>query len=87
MLIIFGPKIFWLTKVRSKKLFESKKYLAQIKVWYKKMWYRKIKPPKKLEPKILVIIGEVIAEILLIRANVNMIYVAWTNVTLNVGIC
>ena len=46
----------------------------------------KIRPPKKLCQKNLVKIAAVIAEILLIWTNVTGTYVAWTNVTLNVGI-
>ena len=42
--------------------------------------------PKKLGPKSLVKIGPVTAEILLIWTNVAKTNVAWTNVTITVGI-
>ena len=47
---------------------------------------RKIKTPKKLGPKNLVKIGPETAEILLIWTNVTRAYIAWTNVTITVGI-
>ena len=42
--------------------------------------------PKKLGQKSFVKIGPVTAEILLIWTNVTKAYVAWTNVTIIVGI-
>ena len=47
----------------------------------------KIKAPKKLGPKSLVSIESVTVEIFLIWTNVARTYVAWTNVTIAVGIC
>ena len=41
----------------------------------------------KLGPKLWVIIGSVTAEIFLIWTNVARTNVAWTNVTVPVGIC
>ena len=52
----------------------------------KKLWCTSRKPPKRLCPKMFVKIGAVIAEILLIWANVTRAYVAWTNATVIVGI-
>ena len=55
-------------------------------VWYrKKCWSTKIEA-KKFGPKSLVKIKAERAEILLIQTNVARTYVAWTNVTMAVGI-
>ena len=42
---------------------------------------------KKLGPKLWIIIGSVTAEIFLIWTNVARTNIAWTNVTVTVGIC
>ena len=77
---IFGPKKFGLEKkVRSKNFC--------LKFGPKKRGCTKIRPPKKLCPKILVKIGAVIAGIVDTDKCHQDIYVARTNVTLNVGIC
>ena len=49
-------------------------------------WITLIMTPRKLGPKSVVKIGPVTAEILLICTNVARAYVAWTNVTMAVGI-
>ena len=71
----FGLKRFGPGNVWVQKIFGSKED------WCKKMWSRIIKAPK-LVPKKLVI-----DEILLIWTNVARTHVAWTNVTITVGIC
>ena len=48
---------------------------------------QKVKVPKKLGPKSLFKIGSVTAKIFLIWTNVSRTNVAWTNVTVTVGIC
>ena len=47
---------------------------------------KKLRAQKNLGPKRLVTIGSVTAEILLIWTNVARTNVAWTNVTVTVGI-
>ena len=83
---IFGPTNIGSEEIKVKKNFGSKKYLSENSL-VEKMRSIKIKAPKKLGPQSLVKIGSVIAEILLIWTNVTGTYVAWTNVTLKVGIC
>ena len=73
--IILGLKKFWV-----RKKFGSKE------IWSKKILVHKNYDPKKLGPKCLVKIGPVTAEILLIWTNVARAYVAWTKVTMTVGI-
>ena len=61
---------------RFKKILESNKILV-----------KKVKAPKKLGTKSVVKIGPVTAEILLIWTNVTRAYyVAWTSLTMTVGI-
>ena len=55
---------------------------VQINFGSKKVWFEKI-----LGQKSLVKIGSVTAEILLIWTNEATSNVAWTNVTVTVGIC
>ena len=51
------------------------------------MLVQKIKSTEKLDPKTLVKIGSVTAEIMLIWTNVAKTYVTWTNVTVTFDIC
>ena len=48
---------------------------------------KELKPAKKMGPKSLVKIGSSIAEIFLIWTDVARTNVAWTYVTVKVGIC
>ena len=66
-----GPKKFWIERKFDPENVGSKK----------------IKACKKLGAKSLVKIGSVKAEIFLIWTNVARTNVAWTNVTVTVGIC
>ena len=79
------------------KIFEFKKFfgfnkIADLKFWVWKrfcprtFWSTKLMTPKKLGTKSFIKIGPVSAEILLISTNVTRAYVAWTNVTITVGI-
>ena len=73
---IAGPKILGPEKILGlKKILVSKNILVH-----------KNYDPQKLGPKDLVKIGPITAEILLTWTNVTKAYVAWTNVTITVGI-
>ena len=84
-----GKKIFWSTgpkKYRSKK-FGSKNIWVKWSVIQKYFGRQKLKALEKLDPKSLVKIGSVTAEIFLMWTNIASKNVAWTNITVTVGIC
>ena len=85
--IFFGPKKLWPEKILDQKKFWIKKMLEKYFGSQKKMQSPIKWDPKNLGPISLVKIGSVTAEILLIQTNVAWTYVAWTNVTMTVGIC
>ena len=80
---IQGEKI-WLKNIQVKRLFDPNIILVKRSFVQKKCWFTKIKAPKKCGPKILVV--SISADILLIWRNVAWAYIAWTNVTVTVGI-
>ena len=71
-------------KITGQKVVGPKKHLFLKNFWVKKSFGSK--DPKKLDPKSSVKIGLVTPEILLIWTNVARTYVAWTNLTMTVGI-
>ena len=73
---IWVQKNFGFKQISSPKDFGSKRFLGS----------KKFKAPQKFGPKNWVKIGSVIAEIFLIWTNVAGTNVAWTNVTISVGI-
>ena len=96
---IFRQKNFGLKKrlglknFGSEKVVGSRKFLGlwsekngSLKVWSNNIFVHKNYDPQKLGTKSLVKIGPVTAEILLIWTNAARAHVAWTNVTITVGI-
>ena len=69
-------QIFW-----SKTIFGTKDYFDHKKIGQQQF------SPQKMSPKSLVKIESVTADILLLLTNVTRTYVAWTNVSVTVGIC
>ena len=84
----FEPKYFLFQNILGPENFGSKQFFGQKNLDQKTLGSKKFRSTNSRPPKnYLVEIGSVTAKIFLIWTNITRTNVAWTNVTVAVGIC